>query len=368
MKKLALISGLAFLAGISAFAETTNLTIFRRRRCRFFGVELGERMPSDVSTASLPNGMLMAELEPERPEFAFQEYGALLHPKTRIVIGILGGSVFEAGERDKCDKAYARCKKMLEARFGKEMESVPLKDMAQIARSKTGELLLDPRGCRVKLGWGRGAILFTGKTDDGGHALSLLALNAGEAKAIVEKNEELAKSIPPLEGLFGRKLGEKVSPSRDEDTTEEGACIQDFNPKRRFLGFREYWVCFLPRSRKVFQIGATRDFDERLPATECFAEVCRLLEKKFKQEMEDASSDIDRTKPDEDGMLTIRLARMTFPNTWRSLEVECMKDVEEGTYTVRFIAVDEQLQDALEKEKKRTSAEKDSDAKALDAL
>jgi len=367
MKKLALISGLAFLAGISSFAETIDLTRFRRSGCRFFGVELGERMPSDVSTASSPYGMLMAELEPERPEFAFQEYGALLHPKTRIVIAIFGVSAFEAGERDKCDKAYARCKKMLEARFGKEMESVPSKDLAQFARSKAGMLLSDPRGCGVKLGRGRCAILVTGKTDDGGHVLSFSVSNAGEAEAVVAKNEELAKSIPPLEGLFGRKFGEKVSPSRDEET-EEGACIQDFSPERRFLGFRDYWVCILPRSRRVFLIGADRVFDERLSATECFAEVCRLLEKKFKQEMEDASSDIDRTKPDENGMLTIRLARMTFPNAWRSLGVECVKDVEEGTYTVRIMAVDEQLQGALEKEKKRTSAEKDSDAKALDAL
>ena len=362
MKKVVSIVAMAVMAGVSSFAE---LPLFPMQKevgfDGLFGVKFGERMPSNVAVTPSPDGTLLTQLEPKDPEFVFQEYYACLLPQTYVVVGFAAADTFKDGELDKCNEAYGRCRKAVEKRFGKKMDVIPPTE------SVTGEAQTTLRNCVVEVSKGRMVILQTIKNASGGYLMRLIALDLKASKAAVSQSKVAAKSIPPLEGLFGRRLGEKVSVSKDEESLAEGWRIQSFEPEKKFLDFEIYAVMILPKSRRTGLVFTVKNFDERFEASECFTRVCQLLEKKFKQKMTDVSSNFDGTKPDEDGEQIFKASAMPFPNSMRFIEVHCLKDVDDKVFRVRIKAYDQSLLDALDSEMKLLKREKDDEA-ALDAL
>lgn len=362
MKKAITIVVLAAMAGVSSFAELPLFT--KPSQVKFdglFGVKFGERMPSNVPVVPSPDGTLLTEIEPKEPEFVFHDYFACILPKTYVVVGFVGVDTFQDDELEKCSKAYNRCRKAVEARFGKKMAVIPPTE------SGVDESQTVLSNCGAMVAGNRFVMLQSVKEASGGYIFRLIALDLKASKSAIEQFKKDAASISPLEGLFGRRLGEKVSVSPDEEALAEGWCVQVFEPEKKFLDFDLYIVGILPKSRKTGMVAATKDFDERFEATECFTRVCQLLEKKFRQKMTDASSNFDATKPDEDGEQIFKASAMTFPNSWRYIEVHCLKDVDDKVFRVSISAYDQSLVDSLDSETKTLKRE-ESDKAALDAL
>ena len=362
MKKLVSVVVLAAMTSVSSFAESQ---LFKRRTVsRFdglFGAKFGERMPSNAAVIPAGDGTLVSELEPKEPEFVFQDYFASLLPQTHVIVGFIGVDTFKANELVKCNEAYDRCKKAVEARFGKKMTVIPPTE------SGVGEAQTVLRNCIVEVTNDRAVMLQSLKEASGGYLFRLFAFDAKAARTTIKQHEMAEKSIPPLEGLFGRQLGEKVPVSADETSLAEGWHFQTFEPEKKFLDFNIYAVMILPRSRKVGMVVAVQDFNERFLASECFKRVCQLLEKKFNQKMTDTSSNFSSTKPDADGEQIFKATTMSFPHSLRFIEVHCLRDVDDKVFRVRITASDQSLISALDSEKKALEREK-SDKAALDAL
>ncbi len=362
MKKRALIVGLAFLAGVPLFAETSLRDHFGTRPNGFFGAKFGERVPASAPVVPSGDGTLLTPLDPKQPEFSFQEYYAYILPQTRAIVGFCGADVFNGDEEDKCNEAYARKRKVIEARYNKKMITLPP------VKSGVGDSMSVLRNCGVNLPGGRLVALQVTKDISGDYTLRFIALDIKACRGTVEDSRERAKTLPPLNGLFGRRLGETVAVSDEEVTLANGMCIQAFEPEKKFLDFEIYVLHVLPKSRKINAIVAVNNFKDRFDANECFTKVCQLLEIKFGQKLTDASSQFDASKPDEDGELMIKACVMSFPGSSRFIEVDFLKDVDENVFRVRISASDLLLAGALESEMRSTTRRKSDDAAALDAL
>ena len=220
--------------------------------------------------------------------------------------------------------------------------------------------------CGLELANKKFMMLQTIKNDPGGYTVRLIFLDIKAIQEPVEKAIKEADSLPALEGLFGKKLAARVRVSADEAVMANGMYLQCFEPEKKFLDFNLYALHILPQSRKICEIVAINDFKDRFSATACYAKVCQLMDKKFGRKMTDASSNFDSTKPDADGEQMIKCAVIVFPNSKRGIEVHCLWDVDDKVFRVRITASDLLLLNALESEKR--GANKDLDAKALDAL
>lgn len=360
MKNLALLVSLAIMA-VPSFSEAGLQDYFNVHLDGLFGYKFGDRVPSTMAVIPSGDGLLLAQAEPKEPEFAFQEYFVIILPQTRVVVGFCAANTYKDDERERCDNAYSRYQTAVQSRFKKKMTTIPPTE------SGTGDSQSVIKNCIVELADSRFVMLQMLKNNPGGYLLRLTAVDAKRARGPVKQHERRVESVTPLDGLFGRKLGEKVPVSDDETTVANGLCLQVFSPPKQFLDFNIYVLQILPQSRKTLGIVAIKEYTERFPATECYAKVCQLLERKFGLKMTDASSNFDATKPDADGELMIKVAVMSFPNSLRFIEVHCLKDIDDNVFRVRILATDQALANALEAEKKALDLEK-SDAKALDAL
>lgn len=362
MKKRALIVGLAFLAGVPLFAESSFEDRFGTRLNGLFGAKFGDRVPSSAPVIPSGDGTLLTPLDPKRPEFSFQGYFAYILPQTRAIVGFCGADVFSGNEEDKCNEAYARKRKAIEDRFNKKMRTFPP------SKSGVGNSMSVLCNCGVELPGPLWAMLQVTKDISGEYSLRFIALDIKACRGAVEDSRERAKNLPPLNSLFGRTLGETVAVSENEMTLANGMCIQVFEPEKKFLDFETYVVHVLPKSRKISAIVAVNNFKDRFDASECFTKVCQLLEIKFGQKLTDTSGQFDASKPDEDGELTIKAFVMSFPESSRFIEVDLLKDVDENVFRIRISASDLLLAGALESEKRSTTGRKSDDAAALDAL
>ena len=360
MKKIVLIIGFAALASVPSFAKTSLLGFFDSRLDGLFGYKFGDRLPSNIATIPSGDGTLLAPIDPKKPEFAFQEYFVCVVPQTRVIVGFAAADTFADDEIESCKKAFARSKRVIEDRFGRKLVKLPSakKELihSQSVIQEYGLELADKRWVMLQIV----------KNNPGNYILRFIALNMNTAEGVVEHYMQEVKSLPPLDGLFGKRLGAQIPISDGETVLANGLSLQIFEPDKKFLDFSLYALQILPRSRKVCGILAVKDFEDRFSATECYTKVCRLLEMKFGQKLTDASSNFDSTKPDGDGEQMIKCAVLVFPSSLRFIEVHCFKDVDEKVFRVRILANDQALVSALESEKK--AKDRDSDAKALDAL
>jgi hypothetical protein len=367
MKKLLLIVGLAVMAGVPLLAKQSFLDSLRAssqvvRLDGLFGVKFGDRIPSDATVIPSGDGTLMSPLDPTEPELVFQGYFAMLIPQTRVVVGLVGVDEYADNEHAKCNAAFAKCKKAIEARFEKKMKSLPPTD------SGVGDSLTVLENCALELADNRFLFLQTLKGNSGGYIFRFIAMDPKAAREAVEQHQRTVKSVPPLDGLFGRSLGVKAAVSEDEETMAGGMRVQTFVPDKKFLDFTCYGLQILPQSRKVSGIFAWNDYEERYQATECFTKVCQLVERKFGLKFTDVSSNFDSTQPDEDGEQMLKCAVMSFPNSLRFVEVHCFRDVDDNVFRIRISAYDQSLLDALESENKKAKKPEQSDESALDAL
>lgn len=285
----------------------------------------------------------------------------MLLPKTRSVCGYVATSDFSAEEKAKCQKVYQLHCQKISARFGK------VKDISESASPTGKDIDKVLRACAVMLQDRVALSLYEIKLGGGGYQVQLIAIDVKRSKSVVEETKSLANAMTPLAGLFGKKLGAVCRKNEDEVAIASGAVVQTFAPEKRFLGFGTYVVQCLPKSRKVFAITAVCDFEERFEAVKCYADVCRLLEKKFGLKFADATANFTTDRPDEDGEQMLKAAAMAFPGSMRFLEVHCLKDVDDGVFRVRFTAEDVELMQSLDSERKalkQDQAERD----ALDAL
>ncbi len=360
MKRLVLLASLAVMATVPAFAKSNLFDDPDPKPGELFGYKFGDRMPANAAVLPSGDGMLLSQIDPKHPEFFFQQYFVCLLPETRVIVGFSAADTFQDDEFAKCNIAYVRCKKAIETHFGKKMKSFP--------PSKAG--LTDQQtvlqNCGVELADKKFMMLQTIKNEPGGYIVRMIFLDIKAIQKPVEKAIKEADSLPALEGLFGRKLAARVPVSADEELLANGMYLQLFEPEKKFLDFNVYALHILPRSRKICEIVAITDFADRHSAIACHAEVCRLLEKKFGRKITDASSNFDTTKPDADGEQMIKCSVIVFPNAKRGIEAHCLWDVDDKVFRVRIAAIDILLLNAVESEKRETN--KNSDAKALDAL
>ncbi len=356
MKKISLAAICVAMAVSSAFAG-----LFPARFDGLFGFKFGDRLVGSGHTV-IPagDGTLLATIEPKKPEFIFQQYFLCLIPKTNVIVGFCGASSFEPGEKSKCDKEYDSCREKVENHF-----KIKMKSIKQTA-SGVGDSMTVIRNCAFVFKDERTLAIQMLKDISGGYTIRFAAVDIKSAKSSVLEAKAIADSSS-FEGLFGRKLGVKVPVSEDETKVANGLCLQVFEPEKKFLDYSTYAIQILPHSRRTCGIVAINILNERFPATECFSETCRLLEKKFNLSMTDISSNYDTSKPDEDGEQMIKAAAMTFPGSSRMISVECLKDVDENDFRVRLSALDLVLHGTLESEQKAAAKAK-ADAKALDAL
>ena len=327
----------------------------------FFGLKFGERIASDKPTIPSPDGTLICQIEPKDPEFHFETYCAFLLPKTRSVCGFVATSDFSADEKAKCQKVYQLHCQKISARFGK------MKD-ASDSPSPTGSDL--DKVCRAGMFVVPGRMflfVYEIKLASGGYQVRLLAADINRMRLVVEESKALASATQPLTGLLGKKLGEVCRKDEDEAAVANGAVVQVFEPEKRFLDFKTYAIQCLPKSRKVFAITAICDFEDRLDAVKCYADVSRLLEKKFGLKFADATTNFTTDRPDEDGEQMLKAAVMAFPNSMRYLEIHCLKDVDDDVFRVRFTAEDAQLMQSLDSERKALKQDR-AERDALDAL
>ncbi len=348
------------MASFPAFAKSSLSDIHNPRLDGLFGYKFGDRMPENAAVLPSGDGTLLASIEPKHPEFPFQQYFACLLPQTRVIVGFTAADNFQDDEFVLCNAAYVRCKGAIEARYDKKMRY-----FSPGKSGLTGQqtVLLN---CGLEFADKKFMMLQTIKNDPGGYILRLIVLDIKAIEEPMEKMKQKMSSLPALEGLFGQKLAARVPFSADETVLANGLCLQLFEPEKKFLDFNVYALHILPRSRKTCEILAVKDFDDRFSAIACHAKVCRLLEKKFGLKMTDAIANFDSTKPDADGEQMIKCAVIVFGESKRGIEVHCFWDVDDKTFRVRIVAIDILLVSALESEVK--SANKDSDAKAIDAL
>ena len=71
------------------------------------------------------------------------------------------------------------------------------------------------------------------KDISGDYTLRFIALDIKACRGTVEDSRERAKTLPPLNGLFGRRLGETVAVSDEEVTLANGICIQAFEQEKK---------------------------------------------------------------------------------------------------------------------------------------
>ena len=361
MKRLAIVVGVAAMAAMHLCAKPGLLDSARAGIDGLFGAKFGDRLSASAAVIPSGDGTVLSPLDPKEPEFVFQEYFASAFPQTRVIVGFIGVDIFEDDELDKCNAAYNRCKAAIEKRFGKKMGNFPTPE-SNLVSSQT---VL--KNCGAELAGSRFFMLQAIKNDSGGYILRFIALDLKATKEVVAQYQQVAKSQPQLDGLFGRKLGARAPASNDEVALAGGMRIQQFEPEKRFLDFSVYGITILPQSRKICGVFAVSDFEDRFSATECFSRACSLLEKKFGQQMTDASANFDSTKPDDDGEQIFKCSAMCFMKSLRFIEVHCLKDVDDDVFRVRISAYDQSLRDALESEKRRTGVES-ADKDALDAL
>ena len=308
-----------------------------------FGVKFGERVPSDVATLTGTDGTLVAFFEPKSPELTFIQYCKVLLPLSRVVCGIQGVTNFPDDEKDKCFETYEKYKEELGRRYG-EMTTL---------RKKMGLSEIDgsEEVCQsiVECDGRRFINLAVQKNIDGKYQLRLVAMDtAMHEKASAEIAQAVAERIP-LDGLFGRKLGERVGTSSDETRLPDGSIIQIFEPKERFLDFETYCMILLPQSRTIYGITAVHSCAKESEASECFASTVRHLEKTFKQTIMDVTANFDTAHPDENGEQTLQAAAIVFPNV-RLISVQLTKNVNEGIHFVRVIAIDQKIANTLQTE------------------
>lgn len=327
----------------------------------FFGLKFGERIASDKPTIPSPEGTLLYQIEPKDPDFHFESYWALLLPRTRSVCGFSATSDFSNEEKEKCQMVYQLHSQKILTRFGK------IKDVA-VSESPTGSDLDKVLRTRVVVLKDQViVILYEIKLGSGGYREMLSVLDVKRSKLVVEEAKAQANAIAPLTGLFGKKFGEVCRKGEDEVSIANGAVVQVFEPEKRFLDFKTYAVQCLPKSRKVFAITAICDFEDRSEAIKCYADVSRLLEKKFGLKFADATTNFKTDRPDEDGEQMMRAAAMAFPNSKRYIEIHCLKDVDDDVFRVRFSAEDLQLMELIDSESK-TLKQDQAERDALDAL
>ncbi|MBR0197371.1 MAG: hypothetical protein IJQ34_04495 [Kiritimatiellae bacterium] len=361
MKKFTLALGMAVLAAISAFAFGNRSFTAPAKLTGLFGVKFGDRMPSDKASIPSPDGTLLVVLEPKTPEFEFENYFACIHAQTRSVLGMCGINTYERDRLSTCNAAYSRTKRLIERRLGIYLEETgPVE-------SGVGDAQVVVKSCATILSENIVVGLQTLKDQGGNLSLRFIALDLKGSQETLQKSEETAKNVSPLNGLFGRTLGQVARVSSDEIALSGGICLQAFVPDKKFLDFDTYAVHILPKSRKICAIVAVCDFKERFSATECYEKSCKLLEKKFGLTMSDLSASFNSSTPDEDGEIMLKCAAMSFPNSLRYVEVDCFKDVDDNVFRVRISASDEALvglQETESRDRKQDSAEQD----ALDAL
>ena len=331
---VALIAGLVLMAGC---VGVDRQDLWGDRLEGLFGVKFGESMPSNAVVMPRGDGTLCAVLTPKNPEFAFQKYHAMLNSETRVVIGFIGEDIFDDAEQVKCNEAYDRSKREIEARFKKTMKDLP-PTMSGISNSAN---VLNV--CGVMLPGEKGVLLLNVKTDGGNCILNLIALDMNAANETEAWHRQHVKSVRPLEGLFGRKLGDQIPLSKDEKLLANGLHYLAFEPEKKFLDFDIYGVYVLPKNRKTSQIAAEKSFAESLQASECFASACQLLEREFGVKAMDVTSNFDKTVPDRDGELVVKAAVMAFPDSSRFIEVCCVQVAGENGFRVRVVAYDAML-------------------------
>ncbi|MBO7687614.1 MAG: hypothetical protein J6V72_14575 [Kiritimatiellae bacterium] len=361
MKRLALIAGLAVMASFPAFAKSSLPDTHNPRLDELFGYKFGDRMPENAPVSPSGDGTLLATIKPKHPEFPFQQYFAYLLPQTHVIVGFAAADTFQDDEFTQCHAAYARCKKAIETRFGKKMKSFPP------PQDGLADQQVDLLRCNVEFADKKVMVLHVFKNNPGGYNLRLIALDKEAIQESMEGMKQIVDSPPAPEGLFGQKLAVRAPVSADEMVLA-GICVQSFEPEKKFLDFDVYLLQILPRSRKIFRIMAGKEFEDRFSAIECHAKVCRLLEKKFGQKMTDVTSNFDSTKPDAGGQQVIKCAVIAFSNPKREIMARCFWNVDDDDkiFRVQVVASDILLVNALESEIK--SANKDSDAGAIDAL
>jgi len=323
-----------------------------------FGVEFGERVHSDAAVIPTEDGTLMAPFEPTAPEFAFSQYLKMALPKTRVVCGIVGVTEFLGHEKEKCLAVYETYKKDIGLRYG---------EMAALNR-KNGSSGVDgsEEVCQsvVECAARRIITLMIRKSAGGRYVLQLTAADIDMVEKVVKEWNQEAAELPTLEGLFGMSLGMRIEPTENEEMFANGSGVQLFTPSEPFLDFELYAIKFLPKSRVVFEITAVHTCKTRFAASEIFTKATRQIENMFKQKTTDITANFNTTGPDEIGEQRIKAAMIAFPNTWRFLFIEQVKDVDCDVCRVRVTAHDRRLFSILESEVKALDA---ADASGLGA-
>ncbi len=96
----------------------------------------------------------------------------------------------------------------------------------------------------------------------------------------------------PIEGAFGRKLGDVFDPSssirteRAADGTPEGAPIYEFSPATRFGSFEHYYARITPATHKIWSLEAVRDVEDKEAAQREQAAIMQQLKEKYGVEKE----------------------------------------------------------------------------------
>ena len=71
-----------------------------------FGFKFGERMVSAANAIPAGDGTLLVAIEPDEPEFIFDQYFLNILPKSKMIVGFSAISSFGTGDEVDCTKRY----------------------------------------------------------------------------------------------------------------------------------------------------------------------------------------------------------------------------------------------------------------------
>lgn len=328
-----------------------------------FGVKLGERIPEGARSSSSSvsfEGMVLAELKPVDPLLPFEDFAMVAVPKTRTVAVVLGMSTFDS--KAHAEEAFNSYLGKLQRHYRRVFRIVDLREKSSAVHPIAGMEMIK---VAVLMGKDERALLlkYAKSLDKGSPVVILQLTDLNATQTVEDKFKKMTKAYNvKLPGIFGVEFGEELDPEFKE-TTIDGALYAAFKPKKKFLKFREYTKFALPKTHRVFQITAEKEFDQKADALACYDKVHDLLEMRYKCSILDLTGG-EIGEVNEDGDVLIQDGTIPFAEN-RTLEVSCWK-TEDGLFKVVIEVEDERLSELLPGEVRATRRKRH--AADLDAL